>query len=264
MNTLKQFSFTLGIASALAVAMPPRTEAAVSFTAASAELAASVTFSALPGSLLQVVLTNTSVFDTVENSQTLTGVFFSGLDGLTSVSATLSPGSTVIYDDAPAGGVVGGEWAYESGFGGGPGGATGGIQSTGALGAVFGQPNFPGVNLGGPLGLDGLQYGIVSANDDPATGNGGFLGTEGLIKNSVTFVLGSYAGGDAGLAGITNVSFQYGTTLNTIPGGGTCPNGAPNFPICSPQVETPEPMSMAILGIGLAGLGVARMRRRQA
>lgn len=43
---------------------------------------------------------------------------------------------------------------------------------------------------------------------------------------------------------------------------GVCPNGAPNFPICSPQVATPEPMSMAMLGIGLLGLGAARMRRR--
>jgi hypothetical protein len=45
---------------------------------------------------------------------------------------------------------------------------------------------------------------------------------------------------------------------------GVCANGAPNFPICSPQVETPEPMSMAVLGIGLVGLGAARMRRRAA
>jgi hypothetical protein len=46
---------------------------------------------------------------------------------------------------------------------------------------------------------------------------------------------------------------------------GVCPNGAPNFPICTPQdVETPEPMSMAMLGVGLLGLGMARMRRRSA
>jgi hypothetical protein len=261
MHTWKSIGF--GIAAAAALAFPPAgANAAITFSGASGDLAASVTFDVLPGSQLQVVLTNTSLADTLQNDQVLTGVFFSGLGALTSVSALLTAGSTVIYDDPPPGGNVGGEWAYESGFAG-PGGSTAGLQSTGAFEAAFGNPTFPGDNLSGPDGLDGLQYGIVSAGDDPTTGNPAYLDTEGLIKNSVTFTLGNYQGGEAGLLNIGNVLFQYGTTLNTIPGGGVCPNGAPNFPICTFQeVETPEPMSMAMLGVGLLGLSVARMRRR--
>jgi len=68
---------------------------------------------------------------------------------------------------------------------------------------------------------------------------------------------------------ISTVQIQNITDLEQVRLGataaGVCPNGAPNFPICSfQQVETPEPMSMAVLGVGLLGLGVARMRRRAA
>ncbi len=264
MSILKKIGFAIGAAAVLALA--PAGAGAITFSGSSGSLASSVTFDALPGSQLQVVLTNTSTFDVLAPADILTGVFFSGLNNLTSVSAVLTAGSTVFYDPQgqPAGGVVGGEFAYATGIAG-PGGATAGISSSGLN--LFGGATFPGADLSAPAAVNGVNYGLLSAGDNTATANGGIINSEGQIKNSVTFVLGNYTGGVAGLNGITNVSFQYGTSLTepNIPGGGVCANGAPNFPICSPQVvETPEPMSMAVLGMGLLGLGAARMRRRAA
>jgi hypothetical protein len=103
------------------------------------------------------------------------------------------------------------------------------------------------------------QYGAVfNFNNIALDGQGNNFFTLGSLDGqvAVSFTL------------TTTVALQNITELQQVRLGptqaGVCPNGAPNFPICSPQVETPEPMSMAVLGIGLAGLGVARMRRRAA
>lgn len=49
------------------------------------------------------------------------------------------------------------------------------------------------------------------------------------------------------------------------PGAPECVNGASNWPLCTEQnVETPEPMSLAMLGMGLLGLAGIRTRRRRA
>src|SRR5512143_85560 len=95
----------------------------------------------------------------------LTALFFSivGDPALTSVSAVLGAGSTVINDTQPAGGVVGGEFAYSNDVGdaanayGVP--VNEGISSTGL--GIFGDPTFPGANLAGPEAVDGGQYGII-------------------------------------------------------------------------------------------------------
>lgn len=257
----KHISSIIAGATAIGMAMAPVSAHAILFTGSSGSLAASADFNVV-GTNLVVTLTNTSSADVLVPADVLTGVYFSGLSSASSLSAVLSPGSTVIQDSQPAGGVVGGEWALGTGLSA-PGGATAFLSSTGA-GSFVGQPTFPGPNLGGPVGVNGLQYGLVSAGDIAATGNGGVLGADGLIDNSVTFTLGDLPGGFS-LASIGNVSFQYGTSLGEpiVPGtpGGQCPNGAPNFPICSPQVTTAEPMSMAMLGAGMVGLGLLRRRR---
>lgn len=240
----KSAASLMGVA-ALALTMAGQAQA-ITFTGSSGSLSASADFTIVGGNL-QVVLTNTSTADVLVPANVLTGVFFSvsGPSNFSSVSALLTGGSTVIYDPdgQPAGGVVGGEWAYATGLSGAPNGATSGISSSGL--GLFGVANFPGANLAGPSSsVDGLQYGIVSAGDNAATGNGGITGTGGLIRNSVTFTLGNI-GANFNLAGITNVSFQYGTALTE-----------PNIP----SRGVPEPSTLLLLGAGLAGMGIWRRK----
>src|SRR5882724_7073882 len=92
-------------------------------------LSASVTFSN-SGTLLTVTLANTYTGDTPDQAHVLTGLFFSGADGLTPISATASAGSVewigTTSSPAPGPGVLGEEWKYASGPHN-PGGATAGI-----------------------------------------------------------------------------------------------------------------------------------------
>lgn len=197
------------------------------------------------GTNLIVTLTNTSTADVTQASQILTAVFFNlnGVAPLTPVSAVLAPGSSVLFDQQPAGGNVGGEWAYLGNL---PAGApaTEGISSAGL--GLFGATNkFPGPNLAGPTSPSGLEYGITSPGDVvPAGGDEG----NALIRNSVIFTLSGLPSGFVlGDGAITDVAFQYGTTL----AGGTRP---------ASQAHAPEPTSLVLLGSGLTALGLARRR----
>lgn len=216
--------------------------AGVVWSGSSGSRAASVDFS-VSGSSLLVTLTNTGAGDALVPTDILTGVYFditgSALS-LSRTSAVLAAGSVMISGTTDAGGVVGGEWAYKGGLSGAPYSAKYGISASG-LGLFGGGDRFPGTNLAGPTAPAGLDYGITSAGDNGATGNGGLLGTP-LIKNSVVFTLGGI-GQNFNLADIGNVSFQYGTDLS------------------EPNVQaSPTPGALALLG--MAGLG-ARSRRRK-
>lgn len=209
-------------------------------------LAASAAFTFIAPNTLQIVLTNTSAADVVAPSDILTAVFFdiAGFPPatLTPVSAALTAGSVVAFGTSDPGGVVGGEWAYGSSLSGAPGSAVLGTSSSGF--GLFGSGNFPGTNLQGPAGVDGVQYGITSAGDNLATGNTPVTGTNALIKNSVTFTL--TASTAFSESDISNVSFQYGTGLDE-----------PNIP------SVPEPTTLFALGTGLVALGAARKRNRK-
>jgi len=213
--------------------------ASVTFSGTSGNLAASAEFDISAGSLI-VRLTNTSSADVLIPADILTGVYFdvggSPLS-LTPVSATLFGGS-IVHFGSNGGGNMGGEFAYASSLVGAPGAADYGISSSGL--GLFGNPNFNGPNLGGPAGVDGLQYGITSAGDNVATGNAAVTGGNELIQNSVEFTLSGLPQG-FDLNSIGNVWFQYGTSLS------------------EPQVSTPAPGALALLGLG--GLIVGRRRR---
>ena len=217
---------------------------AVLFTGSDGPLSASVEFT-VSGTDLIVTLSNTSSQDILVPSDVLTAVFFdiSGSPVLTKTSAVLNSGSSVYYDadGQPAGGIVGGEWAYARGLSGGPDGAGMGISSSGL--GLFGPGNlFPGPDLQSPVSPDGVQYGLLSAGDNVLTGNGGITGSGGLIKNSVVFTIsGLPEGFDS--ASISNISFQYGTSLSES------------------NIQVPEPSTLLFLGAGLIGLGVAAWRK---
>jgi len=220
--------------------------------------AASVTFddTAVAGEL-RVTLTNTSTVDVFDPAHVLTAVFFNANDTLSTSgsSANLAGGSTVYYDSQPVGGDVGGEWAYASGLSGAPHGATQGISSSGFN--LFGQPTFGTIDLEDPTAVDGVQYGIVSAGDLSATGNGGITGSGGLIHNSVTFILTGWTGNTSL---ISNVSFQYGTALNE-------PNlqtGTITTENITTETVVPEPTTLALLGTGLLGAARGLRRRKRA
>ena len=237
-----------GVAGLASLAFGAMTSAAigqVTFSGSSGSLAGSAQFSVSSGNLV-VVLTNTATADVLVPADILCGVFFN-ISGasvtLNRQSALLTAGSTVFYDPEgqPAGGIVGGEWAYRSGITGAPGNRSYGISSSGFN--LFGPPDlFPGPDLSSPTSPNGINYGILSAGDNSGTGNTGVTGSGGLIKNSVTFTL-SGAGAGFDLNRIQSVWLQYGTDL-----------AEPGF-----QIFVPAPGTAALLAA--AGVVVARRRR---
>jgi hypothetical protein len=205
---MKRLVFTFAVVSLMLSATATRAD--ISFSYSSGDLAASAAFGVSGGNLV-VTLTNTSLADVLVPTQVLTAVFFDLPGGVTlsPVSALLGPGSTVLFGPAN-GGNVGGEWAYAA-LTSPPAPGNTGISSAGL--GLFGDGNFGGANLQGPVSVDGLQYGLTSAGDDPTTGNWPVTGKDALIKNQVIFTL---SGIDAAFdpSTISNVTFQYGTSLN--------------------------------------------------
>jgi hypothetical protein len=230
---------------ALLVSAGP-SHAGMLFSGSSGVLSATANFS-LTGNTLTVTLTNTSKADVLVPTDVLTGVLFNTTHTLTPVSASLN-GSTVFYGTLTN---VGDGWGYASGVS--AHGKNSAISATGAVNGL-GHSNFSGTSHQ----LQGLDYGILSAGDNPATGNTGVTGHGPLINDSVQFTLTAAPGFSLAELG-NSVVFQYGTSLSEthFNGGPT-----PNF------TAAPAPPSSVLLGIGVVALAIstlsARLRLRPA
>jgi len=202
----------------------------------------------ISGTTLTLTLTNTSPGNLLEApTNTLTGLSFliNGLTpALTPVSA-ISPNAIVNpanCDANPCGGTnvnVGGEWGYQSSFGGKEAVGSAGYITSGLSGNLG---NFNGLNLQNPVSLDGVEFGILSAAHGAL--NGG-LTTQALVDDRVVLTLTVPVGTTE--AQIGSVSFLYGT--------------APDATIPGTPPSIPWPGTLVLLGMGLAGLGLTRHRK---
>jgi hypothetical protein len=215
-------------------------------------LSASASFDlAVSGTATQLVvrLTNTGDYNPNDSADILTAIFFSlpGDPTLTRISAVLNAGSSLFFQGAvtnePCGDIVGGEWTYKAGLTGAPSGANQGISSAGF--SWFGPSDvFPGPTLGTKEGTppNGVAWGLTTTNDNARAYNGGLAG-RGFIKNSAVFTLGNVPA-SLELSQISNVSFQYGTTLDE-----------PNI------VVVPEPNTLVLTSAAFLGTTLVRRRR---
>lgn len=206
------------------------------FTGSSGSLTASALFS-LSGTTLTVTLTNTSSADVLVPTDVLTAVWFNTTSTLTPGSASLN-GSSVYYGSISN---DGDGWGYYSGLGGGAHGKNNGITASG-FGIGGGHANF-----GNGSALQGLDYGILSAGDNSATGNTGVTGHGPLIKNSSLFTLTVAPGFSLTQLG-NSVVFQYGTALTDTSYSGT-------------MQPIPEPATLSVLGAGLFAFAAGLKRQ---
>lgn len=208
--------------------------------------AASASFSRDANNLF-LTLINTGSADSLVPVDVLTGFFFDLSDNiiLNPLSASLSDGSK-IYGGGSTVKNVSSEWAFKA------------FSSDSAIDNVhydFGVSASglglfgPGdrfdtqSNLSGIENVGGLDYGIVTAGDNQATGNGGL--NRDLIQGSVVFSFGlNNVPTDFDFAqSITNIRFQYGTNTAepSIAKAVNSPAPAPVVSIPPAPAPSPEP-----------------------
>lgn len=228
-------------------------------------LAASVEFKMLNSTTMTITLTNTSTFDPTSGnklvpSDLLTAVFFNmtgtsvpgASNFLSAVAETVvkktSSGSSSTDDVNVKYPGQNGGWRYSNNVSNSGSGAP--TQKYG-----FGTAGFNPSIFGGGGGGQQLDFGIVNDNYNPATDGNNGIGTNKLIKNSVTFTLSGLSANFNPLTSITNVRFQYGTGLSEAHFDGS--------KVTTPTSATPEPSSFALMGLGSIGLFWASRRRKK-
>jgi hypothetical protein len=214
---------------------------ATDLTIDNGNLGATVKFSASGGNLI-VTLTNGAIDNPNRSAQILSAVYFdvAGDPDLHPVSAVICATCSITAGGTTGpGGSVGGEWGFKVVSDGGlEDGASYGVSAV-SLGGFGTKDLFGGTNLSGTAGPGGIDYGITTLGDQAYNDNSTLLGVP-LVVNQVIFTLsGLPAGFDPSVA-ISNVNFNYGTT---------------NSP-------TPEPTSLALLGLGGATAWIIRRRKK--
>lgn len=228
---------------------------------------ATATFSLLTvgaSTYMNLVLTNTSTFSGYGNNDLLNGIFWAmgGSPAITPFSAStgtlVQPGNCSTAMVATCSGAtvdVGGEFGYQFSAGGYSGAvSTTGQYGIGASGYSSVTPNFGAgntsyfgsspPNLGGPSSnVGGPDFSIVGAAYTAAGSQNSVQNTP-LVNQTVTFRFLMPTG--VSTLNISNVIFAYGTNPDAT-------NAA---------TQTPEPATLGVLTIGLAGF--AAMRRRRA
>ena len=221
-------------------------------------VSASATFT-ITGTQLVISLQNTSPGNAKETpTSTLTGLTFllNGLDPVLTPVSAVSPNAILNAVDCDAMACtstnvnVGGEWGYQHNYSGVEAVASSGYITTGLTQDLG---NFNGSNLENPASLDGIEFGIVSANYGPL--NGG-LDSQALIDDTVTLTL--TLPSSILESQIGSVSFLYGTSPDATEAGTACTTCT-----VTQHQDVPEPSSLAIFGSALGIAGLLRRRKRK-